>query len=267
MTAGARRTSIAWLGLALGVSPTAAQTILPTTADDLTFRIQVEKPFLAAEEGIAPMSSIVDTDVIFRWSSNVFFQLGVPFAVAQQDFVVTGTSVYLGNIRGNFLFGEPGILRGFLGLTLPTATNIGGPDLALLIMALPRLDEEEAWAEDVMSARGAWVPSWPISGSARAGVRLGGAIALPTDFDDWWIYARPAGWIRAVVGSAEIRADVLGSYLSNGRGTFAELSTAYLDLGASLPDLFGRPGVFVRLPLDTDARDAIDFSVGVYAHF
>jgi hypothetical protein len=216
---------------------------------------------------MAPLSSILDTDVIFRWSSNVFFQLGVPLAVARQDVVVSGTSLYVGNIRGNFLFGEPGMLRAFLGFTLPTASNIGGPELALLIMALPRLDEEEAWAEEVFSARGAWVPSWAISGSAQAGLRVGGAIAVPTDFEDWWIYARPSGWIRAFVGSAELRAEVLASYLSNGQGTFAELSTAYLDVGAGLPDTFGHPGIFVRLPLDTDARDAIDLSVGVHAQF
>jgi hypothetical protein len=265
MTAGAR-TSIAWLGLAFAPWPAAAQTILPTTAEDLTFRLQVEKPFLAGEEGIAPLSSILDTDVIFRWSSNIFLQIGVPLAVGQQDFE-SGTSFYVGSIRGNFLFGEPGVLRAFLGLTLPTATNLAGPDLALLVMALPRLDEEEAWAKDVISARGAWVPSWALSETTRFGFRAGGAIAIPTDFDNWWIYARPAGWLRSRVGGAELRADVLGSYLANGQGSFAELSTAYLDVGAALPDFFGHPGVFVRIPLDADARDAIDFSAGVYAHF
>lgn len=265
MTSRARRTSISlWLGWAVAASSAAAQTILPTTVDDMAFRIQVANPFLAEGEDVfEPFSPVIDSDFIFRWSDDVFLQVGFPLAVASRDGV--GTSVYLGNLRGNFLFGEPGVLRSFIGFTVPTASNIGGPNLALLVMALPSFDEEEAWAEDVLSVRGAWVPSWPVSERGRAGLRLGGALAMPTEFDDMWIYVRPTGWVRFYAGTAELKADLITSYLSNGEGDLGTLSTAYLDLAAGLPGSWGHPEVFLRLPLDTDARDALDFSVGIAA--
>jgi hypothetical protein len=255
------------LMLVLATPPAAAQTVLPTTEDDWFVRLQVEKPFLADDDDFAPISSILDTDVVVRWSSNVFLQVGIPLAIAQRDFV-DGTSAYIGNLRGNFLFGEPGELRAFLGVTIPTASNISGPDLALEILGLPLLDEEEAWAPDVFSFRGGFVPAWQLSEGVTVGMRLGGALAIPTDFETLWLYARPTAWGRVSTGTVELRADLATSYFANSEGaSLDEKSVAYLDLRAAVAEAPGRPELFVRLPLDGQARAALDFAVGLAVRF
>jgi hypothetical protein len=67
------------------------------------------------------------------------------------------------------------------------------------------------------------------------------------------------------VGAAELRADLVTSYFINSDEEFADVFRMYLDARAGLPDLPAAPGLYFRLPLDEQARDALDFAVGLTA--
>ena len=244
--------------------PASAQSIISTPPDDVTLGLEWKKPFFPGEGGPASWSSTLETDLLFRWSPNIFVKAFVPLAFAGADFV-DGTSFYVGNVGATFIFGPPGAPSAFLGLTIPSATNVAGPDLAVLVGALPTEDEPELWAEDVLSVRGGIIPTLQLSERARVGVRVGASLVAPDDIGDLWIYARGAPWVSAIVGAAELRGDLVTSYFVNSEEGFAEQFRMYLDARASLSDVPGRPGVFFRLPLDEEGQDAVDFSAGVSA--
>jgi hypothetical protein len=62
-------------------------------------------------------------------------------------------------------------------------------------------------------------------------------------------------------------ADLGTSYAVNDDDGFGEQFTAYLTLGAALSEASGHPGLFVRIPLDGDARSVLDLSIGLSAQF
>lgn len=236
----------------------------PTTGT--AFALQWEKPFFPSSEGLAGWSSNFEADVLFPLASGRAIQLGVPLAVAGAD-AVDGTSFYLGNLRASLLFGDADNLSGFVGLTVPTASNIGGPDLAVIIGVLPWLDEMEKWGDDAISVRGAWIPSKALANGGQVGLRLGGAAITPNEFENLWVFTRVAGWGRVPVGTSELRADLSTSYYVNGDDGFGQQFTAYMNLGATLSEASGAPGVFIRVPLDGDARDVLDLSIGLRMQF
>lgn len=246
-------------------SDVAAQTFPLEPASQTTYALQWEKPFLPSSDGLAGWSTNIEGDILFSLPSGRSIQLGVPLAVAGAE-AVNGTSFYLGNLRASLLFGDVDNLSGFVGVTIPTASNIGGPDLAVLVGALPWLDEMEKWNGDVISIRGAWTPSRALDGGGRLGVRLGGAAVTPNEFENLWVYVRAAGWGSLPVGTAKLRADLATSYYVSDDG-FGRQFTAYLNLGATLSEASGHPGLFIRVPLDRDARDVLDLSVGLSARF
>jgi hypothetical protein len=250
------------LGLAGG--PAFAQTVGPTTSDDVTLGFQLEKPFFPNDGDLGSWSSSLETDLLFRWSGSSFVQAFLPVAFAGAE-NVDGTSLYLGGIGASFVFGPPGAPGAFLGFTLPTAGNIAGPDLAVLVGVLPNQDEPELWAEDVMSVRAGLLPSWQLSESTRVGLRVGGALLAPTELDDLFAHGRGGVWGSATAGAAELRADLVSSLFINSGDEFAERFSAYLDARATLPNTPGRPGVVVHLPLDTESRDVLDLSIGFAA--
>jgi hypothetical protein len=249
---------------ALVAEPARGQSLIATTTEDVTLGIQLENPSLGGTANPSSWSSSLETDLLFRWGANVYVHAGLPLAFAGAEFV-DGTSVYLGNVGATFIFGPPGAPSSFLGFTLPTATNVGGPDLAVLVGLLPNEDEPELWAEDVMSVRGGIIPSLRLSPQAVVGARIGGALLVPTDFDDLWVYGRGALWGSTAAGPAELRADLVTSYFLNSDDAFADKLRMYLDARAGLPDVPAAPGIFFRLPLDEEAREALDFSVGLTA--
>jgi hypothetical protein len=242
----------------------AAQSLVATASDDVTLGIQVMNPSLPGGASPSSWSSSLETHLLFRWGANVFVRAGVPLAFAGTE-GVDGTSLYLGNVGASFIFGPPGAPSSFLGFTLPSATNVAGPELAVLIGLLPNEDEPELWSEDVMSVRGGIIPSWRLAPQAVVGVRIGGAMVAPTDLENLWIYGRGALWASATPGAAELRADLVTSYFINSDDGFAEQFRMYLDARAGLPGVPAAPGIVFRLPLDEEARDALDFSVGLTA--
>lgn len=253
-----------WLGLLAAFLSTAsgvnAQSFVPAPVGDPGFVLQIEKPFLPFD-GLHFYSSNIEADVLLPLSSGRSVAIGVPLAVAGTD-GANGPSFYLGNLRASLLFGAPSDLSGFLGLTLPTASNIGGPDLAVVVGAFPWLNELEKWSDDAVSFRGAWIPSRALEDGGRVGLRLGGAAIMPTDFENLFVYARVAGWGSVPAGSTELRADLNVSYDVTGDDGFGQQFTSYLDLGVALQRTPEGSTLFLRVPLDGDARDALDLSVG-----
>src|SRR5690606_1842961 len=112
-----------------------AQSFIMTTTDDVTLGLQWKKPFFPGDGGLEPWSSTLETDLLFRWGANTFVQVTVPLAFAGTD-VVDGTSLYVGGIGAKFIFGPPESPTSFLGFSLPSQTNLAGPDLAVLVGVL-----------------------------------------------------------------------------------------------------------------------------------
>lgn len=254
------------LAVALFASEAQGQTFPLEPVGETTFAVQWEKPFFPDSEGLAGWSSNFDLDVLIPLGSGRSIQLGIPLSVAGAD-GLDGTSSYLGNLRASLLFGDVENLTGFVGVTVPTASNVGGPDFAVLVGALPWLDELEKWSDGAISVRGAWIPARVLERGGKVGLRLGGAAVTGDDFEDLLVFARVAGWGTFPVGTAELRADLATSYYVNGDDGFGQQFMAYLNLGAALPEVSGHPGLFVRVPIDGDARDLLDFSIGLTARF
>lgn len=253
-----------WLVTALAASPASGQTFLPDPVEQPVFGIELEKPFLPDADALDSYSSILESDLVVPWRPGVSLQIGLPLALAGADFV-DGTSVYVGNLRASLLFGEAGALRSFVGISLPTASNISGPDLAVLVAAVPSLDTPETWIEDGFSVSGAVLPSTMWSGGGKLGFRFGGAALVPTDLENLFVFVRPAAWARFPLERAELRVDLTTSYDLTGDDGFGQQFSAYVGLGAQLSDVSGRPGLFIRLPLDADAREVLDLSIGFSA--
>lgn len=256
--------SAAWLGMLAALLSTSldasAQTFVPAPVDEPGFVLQLEKPFLPFD-GLDFYSSNIEADVLLPLSTGRSVAIGVPLAVAGAD-GAHGTSFYLGNLRASLLFGTPGDPTAFLGVTVPTASNIGGPDLAVLVGALPWLNELEKWSDDAVSFRGAWIPSRSLDEGRRVGLRLGGSAVMPTDFENLFVFARAAGWGSISAGGTELRVDLNVSYDVTGDDGFGEQFTSYIDLGVALQQAAKGSTLFLRVPLDGDARDVLDLSVG-----
>ena len=253
---------VLWIG-----APLSAQTFVPDGVGETTVAVQVEKPFLEAADGLAFYTTIVEADLLLAVGQGKTVQLGAPLAVAGAD-SEDGASTYLGNLRVSLLFGPPGELTGYVGLTLPTASEVSDENLlAAFVGIAPWLNEPEKWIEDSFSVRGGWIPSRPLEGGGRLGLRLGGSAAVPTELDNLFLYARAAGWGRFPVGTAELRADLETSYYVNGDDGFGQQFTSYLHLGLQFMETPGRPLAFLRVPLDGDAGRFLDVSVGVGIRF
>lgn len=255
------------LVLALEAAPASGQAFLPDPVEQPAFAVQWERPFLPGTDGLKAYSSLLELDAILPWRPGRSVQIGIPLAIAGVD-GVDRTSIYAGNLRATILFGEPGAAAtSFVGITLPTGSNLRGPELAVLIGALPWLDELEKWVEDAVAVRGGVMPAWPLASGGQVGLRLGGAAIAPTDWENLHVYARAAGWGRVPTGRAELRADLGTSYSVTDDDGFGRQFTSYLTLGAGLPEVSGHPGMFIRIPLDGDARQVLDLSIGLSARF
>jgi len=78
--------------------------------------------------------------------------------------------------------------------------------------------------------------------------------------------------LRDTVGSIRAytvweRADLGTSYSITDDDGFGRQFTSYLTLGAGLPEASGQPGLFIRVPLERDARQVLDLSIGLSARF
>ena len=251
------------LGLVAAVSPVQGQTFLPDPVDEVTFTIQWEKPLLANASGVAFYSSILEPDLLLPAGPGKTVQIGIPLAVAGGD-AVDGTSLALANARVSVLFGDPDDLRGFVGVTLPTVSNVSGPGyVAQVVGSLPWLSVPEKWMEDAFSARGAWIPSKRLENGGQIGLRVGATALMPTGLENLWVLTRLAGWGRFALGSAELRADLDTSYHLTGDDGFGQQFTSYLALGIGFKESATKPTIFLRLPLDGDARRWLDYSIGV----
>lgn len=261
-----RLAALAVIAAALPASPLAGQIFQPGPADETTVQIQLEKPFLANADDVKFFTSVLDVDLSVPVGDGLTLVLGAPLAVGGADPV--GNGAFLGNLRGTLVFGEPGDQSGFLGLTLPTATDFGDGAVVGAVAGLAGdLDRIEEWVDDSFGVRAALTPSWDYGEGRRLGLRLGVGAAAPDDFDDVNVYLRPGVWGIIRSGSLDLRGDLATSYFLNSDDGFGEQFTAYLDLGVDLVERSGRPGFFVRIPLDGDTRDLLNLSVGARVRF
>lgn len=252
--------------MGLVATPVAGQVFLPGPVEETTLQIQLEKPFFQDGDPVRFFTSVLDLDGSFPVGDGLTLVVGAPLGVGGID--DGGSGAFLGNLRGTLVFGEPGDPSGFVGITLPTASDFGGgPFVALLAGLAGDLDRPEEWLDDVFGLRAGLTPTWENGEGRAVGLRLGVAAAAPDDFDDVNVYLRPGVWGSVRSGDLDFRGDLATSYFLNSDDGFGQQFTAYLDLGVDLVEQSGRPGFFLRLPLDGDTRELLDLSVGARVLF
>lgn len=255
------------VAVAASTSPMQAQLFLPGAADETTWQLQLEKPFFEDGGSLKFFTSVLDLDVMTPLGDGPTLVLGVPLAVGGADDPV-GNGVYLGNLRATVVFGEPGAESSFLGVTLPTATDGGDGSLVAFIAGLAGdLDRPEDWLDEVVGVRGGVTPSWDRGEGRRIGIRVAGAAVAPDNFDDLNVYLRPGVWGSLRSGDLDFRGDLSTSYFLNSDDGFGQQFTAYLDLGVDLLETSGRPGFYLRVPLDGDTRELLNLSLGGRVRF
>lgn len=253
------------LGVASSVSPASGQPFQPDPVANTTAMVYWAKPFFPDVRDLDPNGSVFGIDVVFPWKAVVSVQIGIPLAIADAA-TEDGTGIHSGNLHVSALFGDLGALKGFVRVTLPTASNPDGSRFPPGFGAFWAWDEPEVWSTDGLGLSGAVTPSWPVSGGGRLGVRLGGNAAR-TETDGLILFGRAAGWGRFPLGSAELRADLSSSFLLNDDEDFGRHFTAYFTLGAEYSEIPASPGLFIRVPLDGEARRYLDFAAGLSARF
>ncbi len=250
---------------ALAPSSVAAQVFDPDPVDHTTLWVQVEKPFMEGAADLAVYTSIIEADVVVPLRPGLSLQIGLPLAVAGNS--GSGASQQHGNLRLNVLFGEPNEPRGRLGLVLPTGSSPRDESLPLVLGFFTWLNEPEKWIDELLALRGELIRSTQLDDGARLGIRVGGAAITPTEFNDVTFFGRFAGWAHFDTDGARFRVDLETNRRVTTDPGFSEGWASYLALGASLAEVMGRPGLFVRVPLGDLTRDAHGFSVGLTARF
>lgn len=251
------------VGMSLALSlPASAQFYPPAPAspERTEVRLRVERPLIeGADFGF--LSSVWDVDVAFPVSERLGLVVGVPVALGTGEDL--DPSVVLGNLRATLVFGTPDRPRGFLGLAIPTATGITDEDYAFLLGSLPRLDRPGEWVDEFITLRGGLIRERDV-GEGKLGLRVEGAINALTEFDDGLFWLRSGVWGQARAGAASLRAELSGGWILNQDDGFGRNSFFYFDAGADFDDVPGRPGLFVRVPLDENARRLVNASFGVH---
>ena len=249
------------LAIVLLPSPTCAQAYLRVPDSGSAIALGLELPMFGEPDAFSFYTSLWEADALILLGTGTTLQVGFPLAIANADFV-DGTSVYLGNVRASVLFGTPQRLDGFVGITLPTGSNLTGPDLAQGVGSLTWSTRAERWADRTFSLRGARFMSHAIESDRELGLGLGGAAVAANDFENLLVFARMDGWFRFPLGTWKLRVDLLTSLDVTGDDGLGRQVSAYLGFAAEWLD-WPRPTVgFVRVPLDGDVRRELLASAG-----
>lgn len=238
-----------------------AQAYLRLPARERAVSLGFEVPLFRTPNDFSFYTSIVETDVLLGLGGRKTLQVGLPWAVAGAT-IVNGTSVYAGNLRATVLFGTSEKIDGFVGVTVPTGSNLVGPQLAQAVGGLLWSNQAEKWSDDVFSVRGSWLPSKTVGDDRELGLGVGGAAVTENNLERLALFARLDGWLRFPVGRTHLRLDLSTSFDVTGDDGFGQQLRGYVGLAVEWPGGPRQPFGFIRIPLDSGVRQELLASAG-----
>lgn len=179
------------------------------------------------------------------------------------------TSTVLSNAWLEFHFGRDKSF-GTLTLTLPLARRIANEEAYAADAGIAAdVERPERYTDGTTGVAFRLNPRWSVGASGTVGGRIGLAAVAPASVDPEF-YARFAGFGETEVRAVRMGAELTGAWSLNPRTftalpdpTFGERSTSYGTLFVGLPGVTLAPNVFVRVPLDADARRRLRAVIGV----
>jgi hypothetical protein len=171
-------------------------------------------------------------------------------------------SVAVSNVYGSLQFGSDGAY-GTLTLTLPTTRKYTNQGYAADAGFLMDLERPERFTPKALSIAAAATPRWKLGSRGLVGGRLGIAVVSPPGTEAEF-YGRYGAFAETEVGPALFGLDFSGAVFFKGVGeSFADRSLHHLTVIAGLPGLFSGPHLLVRVPIDDQARAALDLLIGL----
>lgn len=272
--AGARRTPrprarvrAAWASCAAlflcFAAPSQAQFEGFAPSDVRFFSLVVERPVHPASFDVSTVIGHVAYGVPVRPRITVVGGLSVVHAREPQ--LPTSTIVSNAWIEAHF-GGDGGF--GTLTITMPTSRRLANEEAYAIdagIAAEVQLPERFARGTTGVAFR--LNPRWSVGSSATVGARVGLAAVSPSSLPSEF-YARFGGFGETALASVRVGAEVTGAWSlsppSIGRDrTFGEVTTGQATVFVGLPDVPLDPHLFVRLPLDADARRRLRTAIGL----
>jgi len=255
--------------LALGFTPPSLWAQLPQAeiSEHPELELALAKPFMDdgfGELGFASMVLDARFNVPVRTGTSLFIQSGLASAA-----IGSVRSTTLGNLSLGAAFGDPSRTFGSLSITLPTAQEFGEDDFATGLAWLNDFEHPEAYLPDLYALDGTVAGTGHFRSGATLRWRVSGVVVgSKEEGTDTEFLTRYGVGGSVPVGQARFGADLSGYALLSESGlSFSERTVHGLGVRLGLPDVRGRPEIFVRAPLDDALNDIIKATVGIRVTF
>ena len=247
-------------------TPAAAQFRGLAPTGETSVRFEVSKPFFGREAFIGSdfglLTSGVRADVVVpAGAANLWLGLGLVHATADRR----PSSTTLSNLAAGVVFGDADGSFGSLSVILPTSREFGDSNLATRTGFAMDLEEQGPFLPDIVTFNATYTPRKRIASGGAVGGRAGASLYVPDDGDgDAELFGQYALFAEADLGSGSLGAELSGAtLLSDSVLTFSQRTVNYIVLYATFAEGRSSPQVFLRLPVDDDARGSLDAVVGV----
>jgi hypothetical protein len=256
------------IGAILGArAPSAsAQQYWHSEAGGGQLRLELLKPFLKeTAEGVFVGAGVVEGSI--RYRPTIYFEGDLPFARAsREDFGgVTASSIRIGNPYVGIRIREEGKLVGArFGVRVPiSSAGSGAGEEALGIGVLSDFDHWEAFAPKVFTARAAVELSKTSANGLLVGAAIGPSFMVSRNGGDPEVFGDYGARIGYDGPALYLAAELTGRLWATAEGgSLAERTVHQLGGVVELRPGRVRPQFRVRIPLDTDFRDAVGVIVG-----
>lgn len=249
-----------------GIASTSlGQSLWTDKSGDHSISVEFVKPTFAGNDRADFLTSITYLSGRFSIGRNTVGEIELPFArYGSTSEYADGAETAVGNpYIGAQINGGKVVSR--IGVRLPTASTNDGS--ALYVGVLTDYDRFEAFLPDVLTVAGSFTGPTRVSSQFTLSFGAGPIVAIFTEdtggdnaevFAQYFLLAELEGKRVAVKAGLTGRALVTEGDLS-----FSERSVHQFGVGASLITGTFRPGLHMRLPLDKDLSESIDFVAGV----
>lgn len=244
----------------VGVFPpndSAAQTTLLRPSDELRFWAEIAGADLAGASFDA-LEATATAAVPLRPGMTLVTGLSLVGAQAEG----LSSSVVISNVYASLQLGAEGTF-GTITLTLPTTGHITNQAYAADAGLLLDLKHPERFTPRTIGIEVSVTPRWQFGRDTEAGARLGVASVAPSAFRREF-YGRFAGFATVDAGPVRLTGELSGATFLGGEvDGFGERTVSHTTVLARVESSPLAPGVWIRLPLDDDARGATHVVVGV----
>ncbi len=251
------------LGLLLAASA-AAPAQSPWLGADRTSRLALElyKPGFDAQDEFKAASSVLFLSGRLRASENVALVGELPVAFGGLRFD-SDASAQVGNAYVGFELGRPD-QRAWVELGGRVPLVGSDPNSAVAVGMLADIDRFSSFLTEAAAISGALNVGSRAASGLGFRVRAGPELVIPTrsgpETETLVYYGAEVSHVR---GPLALSFHAGGLWMATESGSFGERSLHQAGAGASYALGGVRPGITVRLPLDKDLTEMLDYVVGI----